>query len=434
MDFEKAAKYSLCAAILSPVVVFMPAVFPFITGKLFFFRLAVTAAIICALLNWIFGKTDKRPKIKTPIVIAVAVFAIVYVVACFIGINPAFSFWSNFERGEGGFQMIYYALFFFLCVWHFRDERDWEKAALVSLAAAVGCIVYGLLASTGIPKTIGPGIFNRFFGSLGNADYLGTFMFFPLFYAGWLLFKKKSERIKKPTLWILLVVFLVFMLLSQTRGSFVGFGAGIFAGLIYLFLKIPKWRKAIGSGITVLIILSGVIFTFGKSVKIPFCPTCNRLVSFSIADFNRLPRVWAWESAIKGWKDRPILGWGPENYSAVFDRYFDSRHFIPGVASETWFDRAHSVYFDYLVQTGILGLLAYLGIFAAVFTTVFKAKGGQGSEREKALILALLVAYLAQGAFLFEVLPIYLNLFLFSAFLNFFFSKTAGKKEETNNV
>jgi O-antigen ligase len=98
--------------------------------------------------------------------------------------------------------------------------------------------------------------------------------------------------------------------------------------------------------------------------------------------------------------------------------------------TETWFDRAHSVFFDYLVETGILGLLAYLAIFASFYVGFFRSRR-RADPRENAeaapiaargLLFAMPVAYLIQGVAIFDVLPMYLPLFLFLAFATYYFS------------
>jgi O-antigen ligase len=143
------------------------------------------------------------------------------------------------------------------------------------------------------------------------------------------------------------------------------------------------------------------------------------------------------------------LGWGAENFSAVFDKHLDTRHFVPGQNSETWFDRAHSVVFDYLAETGALGFLSYLTMLGVALFGVLRlpraeeAKNAlQGVEKSvvsffrrllhpssdigpmasrgplvRAAVIAIIVAYFGQGMFLFDVLPIYIPLFLVMAFL-----------------
>jgi O-antigen ligase len=124
-------------------------------------------------------------------------------------------------------------------------------------------------------------------------------------------------------------------------------------------------------------------------------------------------RFWTWGSAWKGFLDRPIFGWGPENFTRVFDKYFDTRHYNPNQSTETWFDRAHSVVFDYLAETGIVGLAAYLGLITLLVITALSLPY---APLLVAFAVALPVAYFVQGLVLFDVLATYLNLFLVAAF------------------
>ena len=150
----------------------------------------------------------------------------------------------------------------------------------------------------------------------------------------------------------------------------------------------------------------------------------GRLLQLSLSDATAQTRLWVWGEAWQGFLERPILGWGPENFTAVYDKYFNPHFFIPGQSTETWFDRAHSVFFDYLSETGIVGLLSYLGIFVVFAWEFFKTHRRKASGVILAgIVLAVPVAYLGQGIAIFDVLPMYLCLFLFLAFATYFFDK-----------
>ncbi|MEK7546611.1 MAG: O-antigen ligase family protein, partial [Patescibacteria group bacterium] len=140
-------------------------------------------------------------------------------------------------------------------------------------------------------------------------------------------------------------------------------------------------------------------------------------------------RLWTWNSAWQGFLERPAFGWGPENFSAVFDKYFDPRHYIPGKNSETWFDYAHSVFIDYLVETGIVGFTAHIAIFGVFFWEFFRRFKNE-NPLLKALMASLPVSYLIQGLALFNVLPIYINLFLFMAFACYKFYYSSSSEHE----
>jgi O-antigen ligase len=223
---------------------------------------------------------------------------------------------------------------------------------------------------------------------------------------------------------------LVFFILSQTRGAFIGLGAGIFVMFLYFAFaargSLRKWSVAL---LAIGIILGGGIFAIRNSSVLNNIPAGRLLqISFSDATATAQTRFMVWGEAWKGFLERPILGWGPENFTTVFDKFFNPNFYVPNQGSETWYDRAHSVFFDYLSETGILGLLAYLGIFATFAWEFLKkekrtAHEGMTTVLERGMILAVPVAYLVQGIAIFDVLPMYLCLFLFIAFASHFFAK-----------
>ena len=465
-SFLKLSKFFLYLVPFTVLVVTKSTLFPFIVGKYFFFRVVVELALISFLWAWARGETDsldqervsfqanknKREKIdlnqkenkgkqsvwRQPLVIAVSVFTLIFLLAGFFGYNPSASFWSNFERGEGGLQILHLFIFFVLLVLLFRDEKSWRRMLTGFIWAAGLMIAYGMLAVAGIRFFIlvGSGLCSRFAGSLGNPAYVGTYMIFALFFTAYLFtteYQHKSASFKKWLLVILLAIFFIILLFSQTRGALLGLGAGIIVGLIYFFFHLSKGRmkNIILSVIIILIILGGLGFKYRRSIDLmPFCKgSGNRILDINLGTQSFQTRLLLWKQAIVLTKERPILGWGPENFSPAFEK-----HYLPQF--EVWFDRAHSVFLDYLAETGILGLLSYLSIFFAFYWQFFrftrKTKTRENQQKlvtdhkpliENSLLFALPLAYLVQGIVLFEVLPIYISLFLFLAFANYRFSK-----------
>lgn len=114
-----------------------------------------------------------------------------------------------------------------------------------------------------------------------------------------------------------------------------------------------------------------------------------------------------WKIALSGIKDRPLLGWGRENYSLVFNTHFDPSFDAAGVG-EAWEDRAHNVFFDELVNSGIVGLLAYLFLLTAIFISV----------RRRPLFIALLIAYIVQNLTGVDTLNSYLPFFIYIGLLD----------------
>ncbi len=465
-SFERIARWYCYAAVFAVVIVMDSIFFPFIGGKDWFFRFAVELGLIAFILWWAFEAKDGEAKrmvatlVKSPLFIAVSAFVLMVTLASIFAYDPHAAFWSNFERGEGAFQMLHYYGFFILLSLLFKKEGEWRNLFKFSLVAATAMIVYGLFGNFGAQGFIGPysggatpvGFWHtlvdgRFQGSLGNPAYVAPYLIFSMFFAAYLWITKGdvSKMPAKARAWmygILIAIFLFFFVLSETRGAFIGLGAGVFAVLIYfVFSKnaaLKKWSAII---LAILIVLGGAAYL---ARNIPFVKNLpgGRFLTISLSDATVQTRFWVWNEAWQGFLERPILGWGPENFTAVYDKHFNPKFFVPGQSSETWFDRAHSVFFDYLSETGILGLLAYLSIFVTFYWQFFRKQkarltgpeqGASAHHREghakntvalfeRGLILAVPIAYLVQGIAIFDVLPMYLCLFVFLAFAQYYFS------------
>ncbi|RME56073.1 hypothetical protein D6779_11280 [Candidatus Parcubacteria bacterium] len=461
----KFAKWCLIASLLVPIFVARSTFFPFIGIKDYFFRLFVELALIGVLLWWAFEADQKETTarlhaLRSPLFLAVSIFVLVFLLATLFAYDPVGAFWSNYERGEGGFQMLHYYLFFSLLLVLFRDWKEWRQALGVFLVAATLMILYGVASvwspgssfsssfvgpfSATPPDKVPHSLFVRLFGgarfqgSLGNPAYVAPYLMFAMAFA-FLLWLGPGRRIQSKLLrtvgyGFLIAFFLLFFVLSQTRGAFLGMGAAVVVAVAYLAVRMHgRWRRGAVVALVLLALAGGTMYALRDTPWMRRIPL-TRIFRIGLHEQTVQTRLWTWGSAWKGFLERPILGWGPENFSAVFDKYFDTRHFSPNRSSETWFDRAHSIYFDYLAETGILGLLAFLGIWGTFFFQFFKWAAGRTRERRmaqgefsspvlQALFLAVPVGYLVQGIAIFDVLPIYLGIFFFLALSQFLFSQ-----------
>lgn len=484
--YFKLSKFFLYLIPLTVAIVFISTLFPFIVGKYSFFRTTVDLSLIFFLLGLLFAPDSKIYEerilklFKSPIFIAVSVFTLMFLLAGFFGVNPSFSFWSNFERGEGGLQILHLYLFFSLLTILFKDKKNWNLLFWISIIAALLVVFYGVGASLKyndaemITRNIGgveqkefsgkggplyqtfknfmgpnfnePGY--RFSGSIGNSSYAAAYFIFAMFYSCYLLVSRKDlKSFGSIVLMVLAAIFILFFFLSATRGAFVGLLIGILSSLVYLAWISKKWRKYIFiSAFALIVVFSLGIYSYRNFESFRKISVA-RIFDISISAQTFQHRAIMWKIAWDGFKERPLLGWGPENYTNVFDQHYNTNYYTPGQGMGAWFDRAHSVIFDYLSETGIMGLISYLSIFVAFYWMFFKKtpiatnmntnkqlpitnekfRGNLVALRNyqllvtNALIFIIPIAYLIQGLALFEVLPIYLNLFLFMAFATYKF-------------
>lgn len=445
----KLSKFFIYASVFSVVIVLPQTFFPFIGGKYYFFRVSVEVSLAFFILYWAFAAPagDVRRRLERvfekPLSIAVSVFVLMVLLSTIFAYDSHAAFWSNYERGEGAFQMFHYYLFFFLLLALFESGRDWHLLFKCSLMAAVFMILYGVAAAAGIDGFIGPydsmaGGFwsklfsnSRFQGSLGNPAYVSPYLMFSMFFALWLLARSGLTAWRRLPYIVSLSLSLLFFILAQTRGAFLGLAVAIPAFFIVLSATGQRMQKVVALGLATVIGIGAILFAVRNNPLVQRLPGGRLLELGNVQTFQT--RLWTWGSAWQGFKERPLLGWGLENFTAVFDKYFDPRHFRPGENTETWFDRSHSVVFGYLTEIGIFGFASYLAMFAVFYAQLLtrivpflSKKRERGKEVSLhpfhgALLAAVPVGYLIQGIALFDVLPIYINVFLFLAFAAYLF-------------
>ncbi|MEK9173308.1 MAG: O-antigen ligase family protein, partial [Patescibacteria group bacterium] len=311
-----------------------------------------------------------------------------------------------------------FSLFYVLYLWFHRDLKPKAFVAAGSILLSLSIIATYLFTTiTTTPGSFPPS--SIFLLVLGLLSLIGSLVYS--------FYKKEYFSLLYGFLtW----VFSFFLILSQTRGAIMALVVGAAVFLVHLVFFLPKaWKKGSFAVLVVLLLTTGSLYYYRHSTFVQNLPGSRVLDLFDqgTKTDSVQTRLWTWGSAWKGFKERPIFGWGQENFSLVFDKHFDPRHYKPGQVSETWFDRAHSVIFDYLSETGILGLLSYLGMFVVLFWRIIKnwnhgfvSRDDQGASRFQSIFLRGLfiitpMAYLIQGLALFDVLPIFINLFFFLA-------------------
>lgn len=373
--------------------------FYLVVGKNFAFRVLVeimfSAYLVLAVIDPAY-----RPR-KNYLLISITLFLIVITLAGIFGENPAKSFWSNFERMEGVITYLHLFVYFVVASTVLTVRRIWEPYLNLHLVAGAMMGIEGVLQWSGKVQSLSDGA--RIEGSLGNPSYLAAYALFNIFLALFFLVRCKFSTTKDKTkvfIYSAIILLQTFVLYhTETRGGVLGLIAGIIliAVLVVIFEREKKFlRIGAGSVLLAVAILVGGFVAFRNANFITQNPILARFSSISPTEQTTKARFMVWGMAIEGFKERPILGWGPENFNYVFNKYYN-----PGMYDqEQWFDRAHNVVFDWLVSGGILGLLSYLCIFGTAVYLVWKRT--KISIVEKSVLIGLLFGYFFQNLFVFD--------------------------------
>jgi O-antigen ligase len=212
--------------------------------------------------------------------------------------------------------------------------------------------------------------------TFGNAIYVAVFMLFTIFITLYLLVRDRRSIGLQVFYGIALVLQFVALYLSQTRGALLGVVGGLVVVALYIALRAvqPEWqtvRKWSFGLLGALVIMIGLFFGLKDSSFVRNSPTLSRVASISFADKTTQARFTIWrDMAIPGGLEKPIFGWGQENFSYIFNKYY-----VPSMYDqEQWFDRTHNEFLDWFVSGGIPAALLYILLFVFAVWAIVRSQ------------------------------------------------------------
>ena len=316
----------------------------------------------------------------------------------------------------------YFHLFaYFLVLSSVFQKKDWFVFFNLFVIAGLYENFYVLFQRLGYLASPQGGI--RTDGTIGNPTYLAAYLIFVFGFCLWLLININNKSAKYFYGFAGLFT-LASIYFTASRGPTLALLASAFAAaLLYLWLKPPLTafdrlaKKAAAGFLLILILIPAGLWLLRDNQIVKSSPSLSRLTSLSLKERTIMSRFAIWGISWEGFKERPILGWGPSNYEIVFSKYFKPELW----RQEPWFDRSHNIIFDWLINAGILGLLSYLAIFgSAIYLLRRHYKDGSLSLENSILIFAVFLAYLAQNFFVFDQIATYIGFFSLLAYINSF--------------
>jgi O-antigen ligase len=391
----------VCLALTSPLWVSKELLFPYVTTKAFVLRIAIELALPFY-IYFLLSKPEDRPNLKRPINFCVIGFVLTTWLSAFFGDNILKSVFGNFERMGGAFYVTHLALLYFYI--HFLGQVSskylFRILQFFIFTSFIIC-ANGVVGWLGGPTLVlDPSLPGRASSTLGNPIYLGAFAIVPMFLCFYFLLNQSKTQ-SKIIYGILGGLFLVAMLQSGTRGALVGVLLGLAMGVIlYIFLNTSRALRQ--KGIIFIVICSGFFgYLFWQPQVLPKGSTIRRV--FELRDTNTSSRIIQWQTALRGFKDYPLLGVGPENYYVISNKYYNPESYK---YDRSWFDKPHNYPLEILVTGGIINFIFYVSLICLMLKILFNAyKQDFLSLLEFCVLVSGLIAYLGQNMFVFDTVP-----------------------------
>ncbi len=388
--------------LLMPLMFVPVVIFPFVFSKLIFFQILIGLTLPGYLaLAWM--EPQYRPRWSFMYAALIGYF-VALLLSVIFAVDPVRAWWGNQERMNGLFTLLHLFAWLTMTVSVLKTWTDWKR--LLNYQVALGVFMAGMaLLQKPFPNLLLFPASDRVGGLLDNPIYQGAYQIFILNFIALLFFKTKNKAVR---VWYgVAALFSIGALLAAgSRGPFMGllFGA-LLSAISVGFMWGSKKAKAIILGGVVLVSLVYVgIATLGTKTAafekfVQFSPTAGRIF---MLDTGTAGRFIAWKIAWQGFLERPITGWGLDDFHILFNRNYNPQSLRSGYY-ETWFDRAHNTVMDVVSMTGLVGFLAFVVLWVAIYYTIIKARRAKYIDiPTTAVMIGLPAGYFLQNLFVFD--------------------------------
>lgn len=281
-----------------------------------------------------------------------------------------------------------------------KDGRSYFLAYMIPLAVVVIYTLVGF-AERGLNKNIAVWVMSPLFKE--HTSYGAVLaMYFPAAVILAVAFKEKL--LNRGLLLVLLGLLTIGLITSYTRAAWLSvFVAAGAAALV--FLRINRWQF----GIVAVLGLVGAWFlndqffgTLQRNTQDSSDDISEHVQSISniSTDASNLERINRWNSALRMWHERPVVGFGPGTYQFQYAPYQNpyEKTIISTNAGDV--GNAHSEYLGPLAEQGLPGMLLVLVLFGLIVWTGVRVLYREAPGHRWYLSLAAwlgLITYMAHG-------------------------------------
>lgn len=307
------------------------------------------------------------------------------------------------EASAHSLRVLGYVVFVVIAADRMRNPRTLRRCVVVLLAPAVFLAALGTyqfltgstMAGLGLHPATGSFVtwkgYVQASGVFDHPNVFATYMFTYLCVALGLALFVRSKR-TGAVLLIVVVASAAGLVLSFSRSGWIGFAAAV---LVFI-ARYPRFLKL---GVVVIGAVAALVLLLPKEQV----EGLNRRLTPEM-DASMMARVGAYRTGWRMFTENPVLGVG---LGSFYRRFLDykvpearfPKNYIRGSDSGM---EAHSTYLQLLAETGVPGLLLFLGLNLVVIRQLIRLLASRGPPFFRGLSIGLAAAFAAlvvQNAF-----------------------------------
>lgn len=402
--------------------------YPFISFK----TLMLYAFVEVVFFMWLYALLVKREVVFRFNIVTGAVFAFLFalILSCVFGVDSGTSFWSSFERMNGVLTWLHIGALFVVASSVFGSLEDWKHLFWINSIAATITAAITILGRDGLAIM---SVSEKGGAFLGNTSFAGAYFLMSFFLLLYLWIKEYKSR---GLLTIMMLTFLVSPIFFGAKIWDGQFGIGAIFSDPILFLgraQAATLALYLGIGIVALAgivrnakahvvkiiskVFLGLAILGAGAIIVMFFIKGSPVHNFISQEASK-SRVGAWEIAVEAWKSRPVFGYGVGNFGYVYQDFYRPEFLTKEYGAETWMDKAHSVGYELLSATGIVGTLSFAGMYIAVAVFLWRRRHEEDFDIWVAVVAGtLLTVHLIQNLTVFDTISTHQLFVLVLAFV-----------------
>lgn len=299
-------------------------------------------------------------RIKTPLDMPLSVLFCLCILSTLFSVHP-------YAGIRALMLLLNYIVIFYLVIHTVRTRTRFRQIVYVISGTGIFLSVFGFMKQSGINpfpwweySDIGQNSV-RLSATYGNPDHLAGYMEMVLPLISAFLLTGYFAGIKK-LLFIYTAIFMfTALMLSLSRGGWIGFAAGMLF-MLFCFFRLKKTGKK-----WFFLFMAGILTAL--IIFLASTPAVERFLTIPVQkEMTMEARLAAWRGVLDMIGDYPLLGSGPGTFADIFTQYQP-----PGLTAQ--FKNAHNDYLHFISETGILLIPLMVWIIFVFYKTGFeKAK------------------------------------------------------------
>jgi O-antigen ligase len=387
-------------------------------AKVLLFRSIVAIMATAALTAWMIERRSRYPngtmvasrfarwRARNPLFWPALAFVAAHLLATLVAVKPMLSLWGPPDNPQGLVTTLCTVAFFLLLAAGLRTQAQFERMVTALVLGSVPVVVYGLsqFASLDplpwITDSVSPVL-----STMGRSNFLGAYLAMVIPFTLLRIADERTDR-RQARYGLVLALQVLCLWLTLARAAWLAFLAG---ALLFLGLLAQRRHSRTLASLVIVVALLGLALY--AAMNVTALPRWGRPTiethsgsGMPFADLRAASvnaRLTIWKTTLGLVRERWLLGYGPEQFPAVF-----AAHYPPELTRfegpQVMVDDPHNLFLDQLMAAGVVGLAALFGVLSGFYrmaVAAWRRCRDRYDENALAALMAAATAFLVQAQF-----------------------------------